>query len=184
MKFPRLFSALGFMLGLSWLVMQSGPTFQVLPFPGEGLKVRTTAKINFADDFDLKICIPTSDDTQESSINNEPVELLIKIDNGKSSVSKQISSISLFNIYTFGKVMYYHSTQSWRLGRGNYVFDISCIKNSRMVMMRGATITIDHPPYHPTERLIQHDLLLLCGALLMIASLLGFIIGTRKSKLD
>lgn len=169
-------------LGGVLLYTQREPAFEVLPLPGEGLSVRTSARINVGDNFNLEVSTPMRGDLQDSPEVGDPVDFLISMDNGKSTVIKHVNSLSPSGLYFFGKIEFYNSAESWHLDHGKYMIEIKCIKGSPLMAARGATVTFGHPLFHATERLLQRDSLSLLGMLLVAGGLIGFIIGWRASK--
>jgi hypothetical protein len=163
-------------LGAFLLFARHDSAFETLPLPGTGLTVKMLADVRTEGDYYVKVSMPKTD--QALGLASETVSCPLTINirrEGRTTIKKDIDSLSRYAEFGFGKIQYYKSADAWHLTPGEYEVEVSSRDNCSMAMSRGATLTMEQEVTHLTERYLETVLRFWSGVVFLCAGLIGLI---------
>ncbi|HXI52320.1 MAG TPA: hypothetical protein VNH84_12465 [Candidatus Saccharimonadales bacterium] len=143
MKIARRICIVVTTVGALMLAVPHDQFFDTLPFPAAGLTVKMTADIAHDGDYHLVAAMPEVGQQLALSEESVPCTLAVTLArSGHPPITNQITSISRYAEFGFGRIQYYKSAD-WHLGRGEYEISIAGVEDCPAAISRGATVSIE-----------------------------------------
>jgi len=166
--------------GALLLCTRRDSSFETVPFPTAGLKVKMLAKINTEGDYRLIASMPKADQDIGLTEESVPCSLLVSFSRSdRPSITNEVTSLSHYAEFGFGRIQYYKGG-GWRLDPGEYVVEISSRQDCRAAIARGATLSLEQEVTHITERFLAGVAVYWSGVIALCAGVLGLILCEFK----
>ncbi len=143
-------------VGAALLFFRRETSIPTLPVPPAGRLVKSVAMLGSAGDYYVRVTMPKRDDSLTLSEETVPCSLVVTIaERGGSALKKEITSLTRYSEFGFGRSQNYRGGDAFRLEQGEHEIEVSCRETSAAIAARGATITIEHDVGNPTDYYIR-----------------------------
>jgi hypothetical protein len=169
-------------LGAIFLFARHGATFETVPFPADGLRVKMDAEVTTEGDYYLRASMPRND--QAIGLSSETIPCLLSVsvvERGKPPIKKEVTSLTRYAELGFAEIQYYKSADIWHLRPGEYEVDVSSRQDCKAAVSRGATLSVEQDVTHLTERYLGNVLRFWSGVVLLCGGLMGIIFCEFKN---
>lgn len=160
-------------VGAGLLFFRHATSLPTLPLPPAGRLVKGIATIGSAGDYSICVTMPKIDDSFGLSPETVACFFVVSVtQHGKPAQKKEITSLTRYSEFGFGRTQDYRGGDAFRLGQGEHEIEVSCRETSAAITTRGATLTLERDVGNPTDyylsSLLRRWLAIgaLCGGLL------------------
>lgn len=157
------------------LALPQDQSFDTVPFPAAGLAIKMIANISHEGDYHFVAAMPQVGEQIALSEESVPCALAVTLArSGHVPITNQITSISRYSEFGFGRIQYYKSSDC-HIGRGEYEISIAALRDCPVAISRGATLSIEQSASHTTERFLAAVLSYWSGVVILCLGLVGLV---------
>ena len=177
----RRISILLVILGSALLFFRQETLLPTLPFPPAGLTVKDVATIGSPGNYYVRVIMPKTDNSLGLSEETVPCSLrVIIIGTSQSAQKKEITTLSRYSEFGFGRTQSYRGGDAFHLDRGEYDIEVTGLGPCAAAASRGATFSLEHDVGNPTNWYFRSLFRLWIGVGTLCLGLLGLIAGEFK----
>lgn len=170
-------------VGAGLLFIRREADLPTLPFPAAGLLVKSPMTLASAGDYHVRVTMPKVGDSLGLSEETVPCSLVVTVtESGKPPQKKEITSLTRYSEFGFGRTQDYRGGDAFRLGKGECDIEVSSRAPCEAATARGAMISLEQDVGNPTDYYLRGLLLGYFAKGALCVGLLGVIICEFRKK--
>jgi hypothetical protein len=170
-------------VGVGLLFIRHDAELPTLPFPAMGLLVKSPMTLSSAGDYYIRVTMPKVGDSLTLSEETVPCSLAITVtEPGKSPQTKEITSLTRYSEFGFGRTQDYRGGDAFRLGRGECDIEVTSQAACEAATARGAMISLEQDVGNPTDYYLRSLLRRYFAIGALCVGLLGIIVCEFRKK--
>ncbi len=169
-------------VGASLVFFRHDKFLPTLPVPPAGRQVKSIVSIATAGDYYVRVTMPKIDDSLALSEETVPCSFVVSVaDHSGSTQTKEITFLTRYSEFGFGRTQNYRGGDAFYLERGEYEIEVDCRVTCAAAAARGATISLEQDVGNPTNNYIRGLLRSWLAAGALCLGLIG-IVGSEFIK--
>src|SRR5271157_5093219 len=130
-------------IGCAILLLRRESSFDTVPFPGKGLRVKLAAYVGSEGDFCLEAAMPATNSAAPLGQERIPCFLTVTVSSsGKQMLQTEVKALDLGSEFGWAEIQYFDSP-AWHLKRGEYDIQVESHGDCAAAIARGAALSVD-----------------------------------------
>jgi hypothetical protein len=162
-------------IGCSILLLRHESSFDTVPFPGKGLRVKLAASVHSEGEFCLQAAMPVTNSAAPLGGERIPCLLTVTVSSsGNQVLQTEVKAFEWGSEFGWAGIQYFDGP-AWHLKRGEYDIQVESHGDCAEVITRGAALSVGQVQSHVTERFLTASFLHFIGVAFLGAGLAGLV---------